>query len=80
VPVREVKVTVRSVKPDLLHPGSQTYLVYQGPIPKSDRPTLVATVLYYLLIFAFTNFPFAAIFTAFNITHSTWGLGPKYRE
>ena len=52
VPVREVRVTVRNVKPDLLHPGSQTYLVYQGPIPKLDRPPLVATVLYYLVVFA----------------------------
>ena len=75
VPVREVRVTVRNVKPDLLHPGSQTYLVCQGFIPKLDRPPLVATVLYHLVIFAFTNFPFAAIFTACNITHGTMSLG-----
>jgi hypothetical protein len=73
--VREVRVTVGNVKPDLLHPGSQTHLVYQAPIPKSDRPPLVATVLHYLVIFAFTNFPFAATFTARNITHITIALG-----
>ena len=75
VPVRQIRATVRNVEPDLLHPGSQSYLVYQGSIPKLDRPPLVATVLYYLVIFAFTNFPFVAIFTACNITHGTMSLG-----
>jgi hypothetical protein len=73
--MREVRVTVRNVKPDLLHPGSQTYLVCQGSIPNLDRPPLVATVLYYLVIFAFINFPFVATFTACNITNDTINLG-----
>ena len=74
--MREVRVTVRNVKPDLLHPGSQMYLACKGPIvPKLDRPPLVATVLYYLVTFVFTNFPFVATFTACNITHSTISLG-----
>jgi hypothetical protein len=73
--MREARATVRNVKPDSLHPGSQSCLVYQGSIPNLDRPPLVATVLHHLVIFAFTNFPLAAIFTACNITHGAMSLG-----
>ena len=74
--MREVRAMVGNAKPDLLQPGSQTRLVkvYKGSIPKLDRPPLAATVLYYLVNFAFTNFPFVAIFTA---PHTQ---GTKYRE
>jgi hypothetical protein len=76
-----VSIANGGIKPDSLHPVSQSHLACQGPIPKLGRPPLVAVALHRPATFAFANFPFVATFAACDVAHGAAHLqGTKCRE